>query len=210
MTEASKRALTILRDPGQFQWYVIPIFVIVIYIYAVEVERRNWSMILGGLAFWGMDWFNEIWNGLVFHFTQYSAVWTAPKDTAFLILVGLNIEICMMFAVLGIACLKMLPKDKTKKILGIPNRWFFIGMNSLLCVFVEVVLNWADALIWDYSWWNFPNFWLIILLGYMPFLIVSTWVFDMDKLSNQIKVVGGIFAVDIIAILVFGVMFGWL
>lgn len=210
MTEASKQALTILRDPGQFQWYVIPIFVIVIYIYAVEVERRNWSMILGGLAFWGMDWFNEIWNGLVFHFTQYSAVWTAPKDTAFLILVGLNIEICMMFAVLGVACLKMLPKDKTKKILGIPNRWFFIGMNSLLCVFVEIVLNWADALIWDYSWWNFPNFWLIILLGYMPFLIVSTWVFDMDKLSSQIKVVGGIFAVDIIAILVFGVMFGWL
>ena len=76
----------------------------------------------GGLAFWGMDWFNEIWNALVFHFSGYAPVWGAPGDTAFLILIGLNIEICFMFAIAGIAFGKLLPADARMKILGIPNQ----------------------------------------------------------------------------------------
>jgi len=112
MTEASQAAIAILRDPSQFKWYVIPIFVIVVYIYANEIEKRNWSLVLAGLAFWGMDWFNEIWNALVFYGTGRSAVWTAPGKTAYLILIGLNIEITMMFAILGIVLIKMLPADK--------------------------------------------------------------------------------------------------
>lgn len=44
----------------------------VFYVYTVEVEKRSWSMVLAGLAFWGMDWFNEIWNSLVFHFTNHA------------------------------------------------------------------------------------------------------------------------------------------
>jgi hypothetical protein len=85
---------------------VIPIFVIVIYIYANEVERRNWNVVFAGLAFWGMDLFNEIWNALVFHFTGFSAVWTAPGKTAYLILIGLNIEITLMFAIMGVVVAK--------------------------------------------------------------------------------------------------------
>lgn len=210
MTEASKQALEILRDPGLFQWYVVPLFVIVFYIYAVEIEKRNWSMVFAGLAFWGMDMFNEIWNGLVFHFTQYSACWTAPGKTAYLILIGLNIEITLMFAILGIACIKMLPKDKETKVLGLPNRWFFVVFNSLLCVFIEVVLNKWGALVWDYAWWNFPNVWLIILVGYMPFMIVSFWVYDMKQVRHKIAAVSAIFAVDFLAIILFAVILGWI
>lgn len=44
---------------------MIPLLLLVLYVYAVEVERRNWSAVLGGLALWGMDWFNEIWNSVV-------------------------------------------------------------------------------------------------------------------------------------------------
>ena len=121
-TESSLEALRILRDGAQFQWYVIPLFALVVYVYAVEIERKNWNLVLAGLAYWGMDWFNEIWNGLVFHFTQYAPVWGAPGDTAFLLLIGLNIEICFMFAIAGIAFGKMLPPDKKLRILGIPNR----------------------------------------------------------------------------------------
>ena len=95
------------------------------YVYAVEVERRNWSLVFAGLAFWGMDWFNEIWNGLVFHFTNYAPVWGAPGKTAFLLLIGLNIEICFMFAIAGVTFSKMLPADKKLKVLGIPNRLVF-------------------------------------------------------------------------------------
>ncbi len=210
MTEASRQALAILRDPGQFQWYVVPIFVLVVYVYAVEVERRNWSLVLAGLAFWGMDWFNEIWNGLVFHFSGRSACWTAPGKTAFLFLIGLNIEITLMFAILGIVLIKMLPEDRGRRIWGLPNRWFFAVLNSILCVGIEILLNRAGALVWEYPWWNFPNVFLIFLLGYLPFMVVSFWVYDLEKLPSQIKVVATIFAVDIVGLAVFAGMLKWI
>ena len=100
MTEAAQRALEILRDPNQFNWYVISLLAFTFYVYTIEIEKKNWSIVLAGLAFWGMDWFNEIWNSLVFHFTGYAPVWGAPGgNTAFLILIGLNIEIMFMFSV---------------------------------------------------------------------------------------------------------------
>ena len=157
MTEASKQALAALRHADNFSWYVIPIFVIVVYIYAVEIEKKNWSLVLAGLAFWGMDWFNEIWNSLILHFTGRSAFWTVPAKSAYVILVGLNIEITMMFAILGIVLIKMLPEKKDTRVLGIPNRWFFAVLNSFLCVGIEVILNKANALVWEYSFWNWPN-----------------------------------------------------
>ena len=210
MTEASQAALAILRDPSQFKWYVIPIFVIVVYIYANEIEKRNWSLILAGLAFWGMDWFNEIWNALVLYGTGRNAVWTAPGKTAYLILVGLNIEITMMFAILGIVLIKMLPKDKKAKVLGIPNRWFFAVMNSILCVFIEVILNRVGALVWDYSWWNWPHIFLIILFGYLPFMVVSFGVYDLEKISNKIAALVAIFGVDLAGLIAFGVVLKWI
>lgn len=73
MTESSRQALAILRDPSQFQWYVIPLLALTVYVYAVEIERKSWSLVFAGLAFWGMDWFNELWNALVFHFTRGGA-----------------------------------------------------------------------------------------------------------------------------------------
>lgn len=68
-TSSASQALSILRDGNQFQWYVIPLLAFVFYVYTVEFEKQNWDLLLAGLAFWGMDWFNEIWNGLVMHFT---------------------------------------------------------------------------------------------------------------------------------------------
>jgi hypothetical protein len=210
MTEASQQALKILRDASLFQWYVVPLFALVVYVYAVEVERRNWSAVFAGLAFYGMDLFNEIWNALVLHFTDRSAVWTTPGDTAYLILVGLTIEISLMFAVAGVAFTKMLPKDKSLKILGIPNRWFFAVVNAIFCVFVEVLLNRADILVWEYPWWNFPNVGLIFLLGYLPFMVVSFWVYDMEKIRNKIAAVLVIYAVDLPAIALFAGLLGWI
>src|SRR5450759_4981909 len=121
-SDAAAQALKILRSGDTFQWFFFPLFALIVYVYAVEVEKRNWSLVFAGLAFWFMDWFNEIWNGLVFHFTGFAPVWGAPSKTAFLILIGLNIEICFMFAIAGITFSKMLPPDRKTKILGIPNR----------------------------------------------------------------------------------------
>ena len=210
MTKAASEALAILRDGSLFQWYVITLFALTVYVYAAEVERQNWSLVFAGLAFWGMDWFNEIWNGLVFHFTQYAPVWGAPGKTAFLILIGLNIEICFMFAIAGIAFAKMLPAKKRLKILGVPNRLFFAITGSIFCVIVEIIFNWANALTWDYAWWSAKAPWLIFLIGYLPFFLVSFWVFDMKSLRKKITTVGAIYAVDIVCLVLFVGILRWI
>ena len=209
-TESAAQALSILRDGSQFKWYVIPIFVLVCYVYAVEIERKNWNLVFAGLALWGMDWFNEIWNALVFHFTQYAPVWGAPGETAYLLLIGLNIEICFMFFVLAIVFGKTLPQDKNLKILGIPNRLFFAIVHSAVAVFIEVLLNLANALTWDYSWWNVRAPWLIFLIGYFPFFAVGYWVHDMKTVRSKAITVGCILGFDAACLIVFGTFLKWI
>jgi hypothetical protein len=209
-TESAAQAMEILRNPITFQWYVIPLFALIVYVYANEVERRNWSLIFAGLAFWGMDWFNEIWNGLVFYFTNYAPVWGAPGQTAYLILIGLNIEICFMFAIAGVTFSKMLPADKSLKVLGIPNRLLFAILGSIFCVIVELLLNAAGALTWDYSWWNIGAPWLIFLVGYLPFFLVSFWVFDMPTVRQKAITVGSILAFDLICLVLFAGVLHWI
>jgi len=209
-TESASQALSILRDGSQFQWYVIPLFALVVYVYAVEIERQNWSLIFAGLAFWGMDWFNEIWNGLVFHFNNYAPVWGAPGKTAYLILIGLNIEICFMFFIAGIAFSKMLPRDKRLKIAGIPNRLVFAVAGSIFCVFVEVLLNAVGALTWDFSWWDASSPWLVFLIGYLPFFLVSFWVYDMESIRKKAITVGAILGLDIVALVLFMGILNWI
>jgi hypothetical protein len=209
-TEAAAQATEILRNPITFQWYVITLFALIVYVYANEVERRNWSLIFAGLAFWGMDWFNEIWNGLVFHFTNYAPVWGAPGQTAYLILIGLNIEICFMFAIAGVTFSKLLPADKSLKVLGVPNRLLFAILGSIFCVIVELLLNAAGALTWDYSWWNVGAPWLIFLVGYLPFFLVSFWVFDMPTVRQKAITVGSILAFDLICLVLFAGVLHWI
>ncbi len=211
MTESASQALAILRQGSQtFQWYVIPLLAFIFYVYTVEVEKRNWNLVLAGLAFWGMDWFNEIWNALVLHFTGYAPVWGAPGRTAFLILAGLNIEIMFMFAVSGVIWTKMLLPRKEDKILGLPNRWFVAAAGSAFCVFVEYLLNSAGALTWEYPWWNRGAPWLIFLFGYLTFFIVAFWVFDMKSMKSKLLAVCSLWALDVLALAVFIPVLGWI
>ena len=209
MTKSAQKAMEILRDPSLFQWYIIPIFVFVIYLYYNEIHNKQYSAVLAGLAFWGMDWFNEIWNALVLHFTNYAPVWGAPGKTALLIFVGLNIEITLMFATLGLASTKVLSDKKDKKILGINNRWFFAITNSIFAVLVEEYLHYAGALTWEYSWWNTGTPWLIFLIGYLPFFLVAYWVYDMKEMKNKIFAVTGILSFDAICIIIFSSILKW-
>ncbi|MEE4270675.1 MAG: hypothetical protein V2I67_03310 [Thermoanaerobaculales bacterium] len=210
MTDFAQQAVSILRDGSLFSWYLIPILAFVVYVYSVEIEKRNWNTVMAGLAFWGMDWFNEIWNSIFFHLNGRAPMWGAPDDTAYLILVGLNIEIMFMFSVAGIVYAKMLPADSKMKVLGIPNRLFFAMVNSLFCVAIEIWLNAVDALTWDWSFWDADSPWLIIVFGYLHFFLVSYWVHDMKTMRSKVIAVGTIWAVDAAAILVFGIVLGWL
>jgi hypothetical protein len=157
-----------------------------------------------------MDWFNEIWNSLILRFTGYAPVWGVPGKTAFLILVGLNIEIMFMFAVSGIIWTKMLLPRKEDKILGIPNRWFIAVAGTIFCVFVECLLNLVGALTWDYPWWNLGAPWLIFLFGYFTFFVVAFWVFDMKTMKSKLQTVGGIWALDIASLIIFAGFLKWI
>ncbi|MEW5735112.1 MAG: hypothetical protein AB1921_09670 [Thermodesulfobacteriota bacterium] len=210
MAPSAAGILDVLRSTDNFQWYVIPLFALVVYVYAVEAEKKNFAIILGGLAWWGMDWFNEIVNSIIFHVTGFAPLWGVAKSSAYVILIGLNIEICFMFAVAPIAFIKLLPADKAMKILGIPNRWFMIVFGSLFCVFVEILLNLAGALTWEWSFWNahFPV--LIVLFGYMTFFIAAFMVYDMKSMRSRLLTVSAIYGVDLALLCIFGCWLGWL
>ncbi len=210
MSDFALQALSQLRDGSNFQWYVIPLLAFVFYVYTVEAEKRNWNLILAGLAFWGADWLNEIINGLVLHFTGYAPIWGEPGPTAYLILIGLNIETMFMFAVAGIIWTKMLHPNKDFKYLGIPNRWGVALLGSAFSVFIEYLLNSVNALTWDYSWWNRGMPILIFLFGYLWFFVFAFWVYDMKEFKQKLQVVGALWAVDIIALIVFVGFLKWI
>jgi len=209
-TESARAAEAMLRDGGHYQWHVIPLLAFVVYVYATEVEAKRWSAVFAGLAFWGMDWFNEVWNALVYHFTGHAPVWAAPSRTAYLILIGLNVEICFMFAVSGVVFVKLLPSDRHLKVLGLDNRLVVAVAGSLFCVLVEMWLNSVNALTWDYPWWSVRAPWLIFLLGYLPFFLVAFWVYDMPSLRKKAAVTGGILAFDAACLLLFGPALRWI
>lgn len=209
-TQATQEALSNLRNSGHFQWFLIPLLAFVIYVYFSEVERKRWNIIMAGLAFWSLEWFLEILNALFLHFNNHSAVWTTPDNSAYIILVGLTIEISMMFAVAGVAFAKILPEDKSVKILGLPNRWFFVIANSVLCVVIEIILNWWGVLVWEYWWWNWYNPILILIIGYSLYMMFSFWIHDMPSMKKKVTIVAGVYALDVICLVLFMGILKWI
>jgi hypothetical protein len=210
VTDSTQDALRLLRDPSTFSWTTVTLLGLAIYVYAVEVERRNWSAVLAGLAFWGVDWMNEVVNALVLHFTDRAPIWATTGNTSYQILVGLNIEISLLFFISGIVFVKQLPRDPQLRILGIPNRVFLVLAFSIFSVFVEVLLWSADVFHWEYWWWNFPNVVLIVLLGYATFYAAAAWVYDTRERSRQLGFVGALAAVDVALVLLFGPILEWI
>jgi hypothetical protein len=217
-TDATNQAIALLRDPNHFQWYIIPIFVSIFIFYFSEVEKKNWNVVMAGLFFYGLEWFFEILNSLFLSVHGTSALWTTPGvnsatgvvNSAYILLVGLNIEISLMFLFMGIVCAKLLPADKKKKVLGINNRLFYAVFFAILCVFVEIILNFWDALIWEYRFWNWYNPILIIFLAYSPLIFFSYKVYDMGTLKKQVVATAAMYAVDIVLLVVFIGVLGWI
>jgi uncharacterized BrkB/YihY/UPF0761 family membrane protein len=104
----------------------------------------------------------------------------------------------------------MLPADRKLKILGIPNRLLYAVVGAAFCVFIEILLNLIGALTWEYPWWSASAPWLIFLIGYLTFFLVSFWVHDLKTVRSKAIVVGAIFGVDLLAIIIFGFVLGWI
>ena len=210
VTDFTMQAQHLLRDEHQFKWYVVTLLTLVIYVYAVEVERRRWDIVLAGLAFWLADWINEIANSLILHFSHRAALWTVTGDTAYLVLIGLTIEISLMFAISGVIYAKSLPEDPRAKLLGMPNR-LTIGLGfSLFATFVEVLLHGTGYFHWDYWWWNFPCVPLIVVFGYLWFFLITAYVYDRPDNRSRLRIVGAMAAIVILSVLLFGVILEWI
>jgi hypothetical protein len=210
ITDASREALEILRDGDTFTWSTVTLLAFVFYVYAVEVERRRWDIILAGLAFWFMDGFNELVNSAVFHATDRAPLWAVTGDTSYFILIGLTVEISLLFLVTGVIFVKQLPPDRHLRILGVPNRLFLIVAFSCLCVLIEVFLVSTGSFHWEYWWWNTPFVALIVIFGYMTFFAIAAYVYDLgDQRRKQLRVVGGLAAVDVALATGLGLA-GWL
>ncbi len=210
VTDFTMQAEHLLRDEHQFKWYVVTLLTLVIYVYAVEVERARWDVILAGVAFWLADWINEIANSLILHFSDRAALWTVTGDTAYLILIGLTIEISLMFAISGVIYAKSLPEDPKAKLLGMPNR-LTIGLGfSLFATFVEVLLHGTGYFHWEYWWWNVPFVPLIVVFGYLWFFLIAGYVYDRPDNRSRLRIVGAMAAIVIVSLLLFGVVLEWI
>lgn len=207
---SAAQAQALVRDSSHFQWFVIPLLLLVIHAYGEQAAAKRWSVVLGGLAFWLMDWINEIWNGLLFHFSGFAPAWAATGSSAYVILIGLNIEISFMFAIMGLLAVRMLPADRSLTIFGINNRWFMASISSVLCVLVEFWLNHIGVLTWEWRAWNVGAPFLIWLLGYMPFFVVAYWVHDMPARARQIKTVATLAGIVLASLSIFAGLLGWI
>lgn len=210
VTDFTLEAQDLLRDSSQFKWYAVTLLVFVMYVYAVEVERRRWDIVLAGAVFWLADWINEIANSLVLHFSDRAALWTVTGDTAYLILIGLNLEISLMFAVSGIVFAKSLPPDPKQKLLGLPNRWTIAIAFSVLAVAVELLLHASGYFHWEYWWWNTPFVLPIVIFGYLWFFMAAAWVYDQPDDRSRLRVVGSMAAIVAVALVLFGPLLGWI
>jgi hypothetical protein len=209
-TDFTLRAERLVRDPHLFKWYAIALLALVVYAYANEVERGRYDIIAAGLALWFADWFNEIVNALVLQATDRAPLWATTGPTAYQFLVGLNVEISFMFALAGIVYAKVLPADRSVRILGMPNRLAVALGLSIVSVAVELFLHAAGVFHWEYWWWNTPFVLLIVIFGYLWFYLYAAWVYDAPTPRKRWTRLGGLAAIDVAMALVFGVGFGWL
>lgn len=208
MTPESAEALAQLRHGGHFEWHAVNALAFVVYVYASAVRRGEWSKVALGIGFWALELVWEMFNGLVLHFSGRSALWTVAGRSTFLIYVGLNLEIAMMFAVAPLALLHLLPQDRARTIAGAPNRVVIPMGLGLFCVAVECVLNRWGVLVWAWPFWSWPHLWLVAVAYCGPMLALA-WIYDRVSLRRQVQ--GAIAAVALAAVchLVLASGLGW-
>lgn len=203
--EVTGQALAILRSGENFQWYILPLFALILYVYFSEIANKNWKGVAAGLALYMVHWLYEIANAFIQHFSGH-ALWTVPTGTSFLLLVGVGIELSMMFSIAGLVMSKLLPADPKMKILGINNRLVFAIGNAAFAGFLEIFLAKTPAFAWVYPWWGaFPVF----VLVYIPFFLAAFYCYDW-KPAIQKRFIGGLFLLNALLLIVFAGILKWI
>jgi len=178
---------------------------LVFYVYCNEISKKNWNGIAAGLSLYMVHWFVEIVNALIQHFSGH-ALWTAPTGTSFLILVGVGIELSLMFSIAALTLSKILPEDPKEKVFGINNRLFFATINAALFSIIEIFLVKTPTFAWVYSWWGAVPVFITI---YIPFFYVSFYCYDWPR-KTQKTVVISLFAVNAAMLVLFAGILRWI
>ena len=167
-------ALQQVRKMDQFEWYIIFMFVVVLYVYFSLVKEKNFNAIFSALTLYTIHWFVEIINALICHFTG-NALWAVPDGSGFVFLVGVGAELSFMFMIAGVVQTKLLPDDPKTKILGLPAP-LAIGLgNAVLASVLEIFLARTNAFYWAYwPWWST---WSVFLTVYIPFFVVAAYAY---------------------------------
>ena len=203
--EATADALAILRRGELFNLYVIFMLVLVLYIYFTEYQKKNYNAIVSGLTLYGIHWFVEIINSIVQAVSGH-ALWTVPSGTAYLILVGVGIELSLMFSIAGIVQSKLLSDNPKDKMLGLP-RPLAIGIgNALLASIIEIFLVFTDSFVWVWEWWNALT---VFIFVYIPFFVVSAYSYYWKPKRQKIVILLMVL-VNVVLIVIFGGILHWL
>jgi hypothetical protein len=203
--QATEAALELLRNGNPFQWYVITLLALVFYVYFREMKNKNWNSIAAGLSLYMVHWMAEIINALIQHFSGY-ALWTVPTGTAFLLLVGVGVELSLMFAIAGLIFSLILPDDPKVKVLGVPNRLFFAVVNAAFFSIFEIFLAKTPAFVWIYPWWGAAP---VFITVYIPFFVVSMYSYDWKRKTQKV-VIGTMFAINAVMLIVFAGILKWI
>ena len=203
--EATEAALSILRSGEPFQWYVVTLLALSLYAYINEISKKNWKVVVGGLSLYMVHWTVEIANALIQHFSGH-ALWTVPTGTAFLILVGVGIEISFMFPVIALTMCKLLPEDPRKKIWGINNRLLLALINAAVISFIEIFLAKTPAFVWVYPWWGALT---VFVTVYIPFFVAAFYVYDW-KPEAQKRFLVTLAVINAAALVLFAGVLKWI
>jgi hypothetical protein len=173
---ATDKALAILRSGDYFNLSAIFMLVVVLYIYFNEYHKKNFNAIVAGLTLYVIHWFVEIINGVV-QSVLGDALWTVPAGTSYLILIGLGIELNLMFSIAGIAQSKLLPEDPKEPMLKVGRysirKPLAIGIgNALVASIIEIFLTFTRTFVWAWWWWNAIT---VFIFVYIPFFVVSAY-----------------------------------
>lgn len=197
----------VVRSTENFNWTFIFILAVVFYVYWSEIQKKNYEAVCAGLALYGVHWLYEICNAIIAKIFGYP-LWTVSNEsTTFILLIGVCWELSMMFSLAGIISYKMLPEDRSKKILGMDCRLAgALSMALLFALFESFLAGTSNySFIWVYKWWGVIP---VFITTYIPFFLASNYVPFMEPKKRKKTLIGiwGAVAVLLIVLIPLGII----
>lgn len=209
-TREAEQALGQVRNISNLQWSILPLVAVLLYVYAREIQGKNYRTLLTCLVFAGCGLLLEMFNALIIYWTGRTALWVAAGESSYLIFVGVNIEIILCFSIVWAAATRVLPEDSRAKVVGIPNRVFYAALFGFFSMCTEALLNRAGLLVWQWWWFKWPYALPQLLVFYFMAWYLLMRFYDTEmSLKDRWMVVGVIWSILAVNFVVFALALKW-